>query len=678
MKNKTVVIFMVFIGSCIMPLFSSNKSEGNLFKQDKDTLVVESEELPPFCYFDENNHLIGYMVELIDSIAQILDKPVKFRVIKNKECLLSHKMTKSDTRRCSDADILFLSSCNKCYDLNKYHKGIICFHSKHALMVRQWSGIEKMSDLSRKKIATYTPKCTLNRFQSMGIYPKLPLMKLDSLRNMTDLLYNKSADASIADIQVQKYILKQEKSRASFLRLIPLEVIPIYYQLMVHDDSNRVTVHELQMIISTFNRDKTILKLQHKWFDFLHENEILTLNRLLSIILAILIIILLAFFFVYLGFVSANIKENRYYNLMIKMLDVFPYAVKLSEIDRKGEQVKLIYSNHKIKQNLNTEGIHGKINYSGEDKLLNTNDPHDPHLISVDGRYFKKRSLNINQTVKVYKMDIYSDVTEIIMAKEKSDLTKKLKNIFLANMSHDIRTPLNTIVGFSQLLTETQSREELLDYSQLINDNTYYLVGLIDDIVKLTHYKNGMIELYEENVDLVKYRDYLLMLTNQSLKKSGKENKINLVLRAYYSNIYIRIDWRKYLRVIMNMITNSIKFTDKGYIEAGSFIEDGLLYFYVEDTGIGIAEDKIPIIFNAYESIDSISKSKGTGLGMAICIAIIKRMGGTMGVYSKVGEGSLFWCSYRPHILETKLNEDEDYRLLDMVKEKIKKSYVIK
>ncbi|MFA6831065.1 MAG: ATP-binding protein, partial [Bacteroidaceae bacterium] len=117
---------------------------------------------------------------------------------------------------------------------------------------------------------------------------------------------------------------------------------------------------------------------------------------------------------------------------------------------------------------------------------------------------------------------------------------------------------------------------------------------------------------------------------------------------------------------------------NKGSIEVGMFVEDEQLYFYVEDTGIGIAADKIPIIFNAYESMDSISQSKGTGLGMAICIAVMRLMGGTVGVYSEVGIGSLFWCSHKPPMLRAKLKEDADNISLQLIKDKIHKSYLLK
>lgn len=684
MKIKIVICLILFWGINISFLFAYKKVKENPLKNFNDTLIIETKLLPPYVFFDENKHLQGYTTDLLDSISAKLGKPVKF-VFSEKKSIMSSEETVNSTKL-NHPDILFVCSCNPTYDVNKYSKGIICFQTEQALMVRRWSGIEKISNLSRKRIASLNSKWTLEQFQSMGIFPKLPLINPDSLLGMNILLLNQSIDASIADTQVQKYLLKHADYDASYLRIIPLKAMPVYYQLMVRDDSKKITIDQLQNVMSTFNRDKTIFKLKHKWFDFSPRNEIFTLNRLLSLVLAILILILLALFFIYLNFVGENMKEKQYSNLMMKILDAFPHAVNLSEIDREGKIIRSIYSNQLNKQNLekfksvpkkavNTpQESSDKIN---DPKLTNQSEMKDSHLKFVNDHYFKKSSFLIDQKTKNFRMDIYSDVTEIIESREKADLAKRLKSTFLANMSHDIRTPLNTIIGFSQLLTETQSREELLDYSQLIKDNTHFLVDMIDDIVRLSHYKNSTIELYEKDVDLVQYRYYLLMQFSQSLKKYGKEGQFELIFTSNYSNIYTRLDWAKYLRVIMNMVTNSIKFTDKGFIEVGLFIEEEQLYFYVEDTGTGIEEEKIPSIFNTYESIDNISKSKGTGLGMAICIAVMKCMGGKVGVYSKIDVGSLFWCSFRPTILDATAKEDADISSLKLIKEKIQKSYIV-
>lgn len=673
---------MVFVVNMSSLFASDQVVKNNIEEEYKDTLVAGLVELPPFCFYNEQNQLQGYAIDLLDTIAKRLGYPIKYVLSADDDATPI-----TDKKWSIRPDIIFVSSCWQSPDSSAFSKGVVCFQTIQALMVKRWAGLDKISDLFRKRVVSYDPEWTLDRFQSMGVFPKLPMIHPDSILTMNQLLFTAGVDASVADIQVQKYLLNNNQSMASSVKIIALDFLPTSYRLMINDHSKKINYHQFQNLMFTLNRDKTTLQLQNKWFDFSRSGERMTFNRLLSISLGVLVALLLALFFIYLGLMGESIKRRRYYNLIMKTLNAFPYDVNLYEIDKEGKLKESIYSNFSIhkkiaKLNASDEAS----NYSIEEFFEEFDNPQssknnallgDRNIRCINERYYKKASFLIDLKSKQLKMDIYSDVTEIIQSKMKSDLAKRLKSSLLANMSHDIRTPLNTIVGFSQLLTETQSRDELVNYSKIITDSTYYLVDLIDDIVQLSHYKNSSVKFNEQDINLIEYENYFSMLVNQSLSKFGKEDKINIVYQDYNQNITLRVDWQKYMRVAMNMISNSIKFTEKGSIEIGFFVEDGEIYFYVEDSGIGIDPNRIPIIFNAYESIDSISETKGTGLGMAICIAIMKRMGGTVGVYSKLNEGSLFWCSFKPSKLEIKNSIDKESNALRIVKDKIKNSYKV-
>ncbi|MFA6831276.1 MAG: transporter substrate-binding domain-containing protein, partial [Bacteroidaceae bacterium] len=392
MKNKRVLSLVFFLGINLSFLFASDKLEEKTLISSNDTLLVEVEGLPPFIFFDDENHLQGYAVELIDSVAAKLGKPVKF-ILSEKKSSISIEGEVQSTNRIHP-DILFVNSITSTYDSNEYNQGIICFQSKQALMVRRWSGIEKISDLSRKKITSVDSRWILEQFQSMGIFPKLPMISPDKLMDMNLFLLNKTVDASVADIQVQKYLLQKNVSGTSSLRIIPLEAIPVFYQLMVRVDSKRVTRDQVQKIMSTFNREKTTLIMQRKWFDFSPQNELLTLNRLLSIVLAILIIISLALFFIYLAFLGENTKTKRYTDLMINAFDVFPHVVNLSEIDKKGALKKIIYRNHLIQQDFDELDLEQE---GAENARQNRTETKDDSLREVNGRYFKKCSFLMDQ-----------------------------------------------------------------------------------------------------------------------------------------------------------------------------------------------------------------------------------------------------------------------------------------
>lgn len=672
---------MVFVVN-MSSLFASDQVKNNLEEVHKDTLIAGIVELPPFCFYNEQNQLQGYAIDLLDSVAKRLGYPIKYVFT-----TVNDGLTETEKKLSTSPDIIFVSSCEQPPDSNGFSHGFVCFQTIQALMVKRWTGLDKISDLFRKRVVSYNPEWTLEQFESMGVFPKLPIIYPDSILGMNQLLFMPRIDASVADIQVQKYLLNRNQSMASSVKIIPLEFLPTSYRLRINDHSKIINFNHFQNLMFTLSRDKTMLQLQDKWFDFSRSGERMSFNRLLSISLAVLVTLLLALFFIYLGLMGESIKERRYYNLIIKILNVFPYDVNLYEIDKKGNMMKSIYNNFSIHRKIaSLKGTDEKSKYTIEEFFGEFNNPEssktnklieDSNIRYINKHYYKKTSFLIDSKNKELKMDIYSDVTEIIQSKMKADLAKRLKSTLLANMSHDIRTPLNTIVGFSQLLTETQSRDELVNYSKIITDSTYYLVDLIDDIVQLIQYKNNSIKLNEQDINLIEHENYFSMLVNQSLKKYGKEDQIKIVYKDYKQNISLRVDWQKYMRVAMNMITNSIKFTQKGTIQIGFFVEDNKIYFYVEDSGIGIEENRIPNIFKAYESIDSLSETKGTGLGMAICIAIMKRMGGTVGVYSKLNEGSLFWCSFIPSKLETKGREDREYLSLISVKDKIKDSYTI-
>lgn len=226
---------------------------------------------------------------------------------------------------------------------------------------------------------------------------------------------------------------------------------------------------------------------------------------------------------------------------------------------------------------------------------------------------------------------------ELAQAKEKAEASDKLKSAFLANMSHEIRTPLNAIVGFSELILSAETEEARDEYARIVKKNNELLLQIIGDIVELSKIEAGYIKVDLVQGDIVTCFHDLA----KSIEPRIPEG-VELICESPFEQCIIDFDINRFNQVISNFLNNAIKFTTKGRITMGYKQVDRGLYFYVSDTGIGIAKKNIERVFARFEKVDDFAQ--GTGLGMTICKAIIERLGGKIGVESVEGEGSTFWC----------------------------------
>ena len=228
---------------------------------------------------------------------------------------------------------------------------------------------------------------------------------------------------------------------------------------------------------------------------------------------------------------------------------------------------------------------------------------------------------------------------ELIIAKDKAENLDRLKSAFLANMSHEIRTPLNAIVGFSSLLEEAEDAEEKHLYATIIEENNKLLLQLISDILDLSKIEAGTFDIIPEQVDAQQLCNELL----QSMQVRATE-QVEILLAPELPELTFTSDKNRLYQVLLNFVTNALKFTSEGSIVIDYRINGNEVRFSVQDTGMGIEPEKQEAIFTRFVKLNNFIA--GTGLGLSICQSIVTQLGAKIGLESKPGEGSCFWFTH--------------------------------
>ena len=213
----------------------------------------------------------------------------------------------------------------------------------------------------------------------------------------------------------------------------------------------------------------------------------------------------------------------------------------------------------------------------------------------------------------------------------------KLKSAFLANMSHEIRTPLNAIIGFSNILAETDDKEEKEEFVKIINKNSDLLLRLITDILDFSKIESGVLDYSLSDTSL---KD--IFHEQFQVHAMKMPEKVSLICDFdALSDIFVHTDPKRVTQVLSNLISNAVKFTEVGSIRFSYRIVEKYVLVEVIDTGIGISPQHQQAIFDRFVKVNSFKQ--GTGLGLTICKTIIEALNGTIGVDSRPGEGARFW-----------------------------------
>lgn len=223
-------------------------------------------------------------------------------------------------------------------------------------------------------------------------------------------------------------------------------------------------------------------------------------------------------------------------------------------------------------------------------------------------------------------------------ARSKAEMADKLKSKYLANMNHEIRTPLNAITGFSELMAFADTEEERKEYYEIIKANNLLLMQLINDILDLSKIEADVTKISYAPIDL----NDLMMNVYASANLRIPEG-VELILKNSEAQCTFITDQIRLMQLINNLLNNAMKNTRQGKIAFGYIREGNMMKFYVQDSGIGIAKEKLASIFDRYVKINDYAE--GIGLGLAICHGLITKMGGEIHVDSELGNGSIFTFS---------------------------------
>jgi PAS domain S-box-containing protein len=299
-------------------------------------------------------------------------------------------------------------------------------------------------------------------------------------------------------------------------------------------------------------------------------------------------------------------------------------------------------------------------------RLVNINN--EPHILSVTkdisfrkeienelilakerAEESERKLIRQNEEYETVNEELQETNTELMKAKDHAEESDRLKTAFLCNMSHEIRTPMNAIIGFADFLLNPEVSEEKQKlFLGIIKNRTYDLLRIIEDILDISKIEVGQMNLVESEGDIVVMLNellhyYTLKFENSQIKKHVS---IKCNIDKSLASFKISTDHQRVKQILINLIDNAFKFTEKGVIEFGCKIANNQsLLFYVKDTGIGIPDNKHQIIFDRFRQAEESHLSRkqgGTGLGLSISKGLIDLLGGEIWLESVEGKGSVF------------------------------------
>jgi signal transduction histidine kinase len=235
---------------------------------------------------------------------------------------------------------------------------------------------------------------------------------------------------------------------------------------------------------------------------------------------------------------------------------------------------------------------------------------------------------------------------KLVFAKEKAEESDKLKSAFLNNISYEIQTPMNVIIGFSNMINNKScSEEDREKYLDAINNNCVLLLNIIDNIVELSKIETNQKTYNFQDVTINEINDELKLWLLPIYEKKAPQLQFKIAGSfEKLSNIKFKTDKSCLINIFEHLIDNAAKFTKEGFVEIGIIIDVFNLNFYVKDTGIGIDRMHLETIFDIFYKVNPYIFS-GTGLGLSLTKNLLAKLGGKIWLESEINEGTTFYFS---------------------------------
>jgi len=271
------------------------------------------------------------------------------------------------------------------------------------------------------------------------------------------------------------------------------------------------------------------------------------------------------------------------------------------------------------------------------------------------GEELKKYHEHLEELVKKRTSELEGKTGELEQANIRLQELDRLKSMFIASMSHELRTPLNSIIGFTGIILQGISGEITEDQRKeltMVKNSANHLLTLINDVIDVSKIETDRVELFIEEFNLAD----LMQGVKESFKVAADEKDLKLSLEMP-ERLIIKSDERRVKQVIMNLVSNAVKFTDRGEIEIKVRKEDKRVEVSVTDTGIGIKKEDMKKLFKQFSRIyvEGRPVTEGTGLGLYLSKKIVDLLGGQIKAESEFGKGSMFTSTFPLEYREVKV-----------------------
>ena len=275
----------------------------------------------------------------------------------------------------------------------------------------------------------------------------------------------------------------------------------------------------------------------------------------------------------------------------------------------------------------------------------------------------------------IYKMVNYEN--EILEAREKAVKLAQVKSRFLSNMSHEIRSPLTAIMGFTEIIDKIETDAEKKNFLHAIKTSSEHLLSTVNDVLDFSKLDAGKLKL-ESQPFFIKAAIEEVSFALSSTSAARKGIRVNTVVNMP-DNLLVKGDLFRLKQILYNLLSNAIKFTEKGGVTinavvAGKTNEKAIIRIAVADTGIGIPNDQIKTVFEEFTQVSNNSATKdnrrsikGTGLGLSICKMLVELQGGTIGVESKLNQGSVFTFTIPYELASEKFETEKEEKTMSIL-----------